>query len=200
MAVDDLWYLTKRDPGTNVRLPSKRHGRGKRWRVRWVDPGTGEPRTQLFERKVDAERHDASMQADIAHGRYVDPRAGRVTIAGYGAGWRERQLHRDTTADLSDTDLLDAVLRLAAAAGCEMVRVHRSVPRSPPDRAPAVRDPYRSPAATVELVGGLARGCAPGRSIGRLRAPWPAALLRDVADPRRSRRSRRCSSHSGTPR
>ena len=100
MAVDDLWYLTRRDQGTNARLPSKRHGRGKRWRVRWVDPGTGQPRTQLFERKADAERHDASMHADIAHGRYVDPRAGRVTIAEYGAHWRERQLHRDSTADL----------------------------------------------------------------------------------------------------
>ena len=41
MAVDDLWYLRKRDPATGERLPSQRHGRGKRWRVRWIDPETG---------------------------------------------------------------------------------------------------------------------------------------------------------------
>ncbi|WP_165947386.1 transposase family protein [Micromonospora sp. 15K316] len=35
MAVDDLWYLSKRGQD-GKRLPSRRHGQGKRWRVRFI--------------------------------------------------------------------------------------------------------------------------------------------------------------------
>ncbi|HEV3355148.1 MAG TPA: hypothetical protein VG247_00035 [Pseudonocardiaceae bacterium] len=107
MAVDDLWYLRKRDPVTGERLKSKRHGRGKRWRVRWSDPETGEPRAELFERKADADRHDANMQADISRGQYIDPRAGKISIAEYAEGWRNQQLHRVATAAR-----VESVLRL----------------------------------------------------------------------------------------
>ncbi len=100
MAVDDLWYLAKRDPETNERVPSQRHGRGKRWRVRWVDPRTGEHRTESFDRKADAERCDSTRQADISRGSYIDPKAGRITVAEYATTWQEAQLHRDSTADL----------------------------------------------------------------------------------------------------
>lgn len=97
MAVDDLWYLRKRDSITGDRLPSKRHGRGKRWRVRWTDPETGLPVTTLFERKADAERHDANTQADISRGQYIDPRAGKITVGEYADRWRGHQLHRAST-------------------------------------------------------------------------------------------------------
>lgn len=100
MAVDDLWYLSRRDPVTGARQPSLRHGRGKRWRVRWSDPNTGETRAALFERKAEAERHDADMRSDISRGRYIDPRAGRVTVTEYAEQWRAQQLHRDSTADM----------------------------------------------------------------------------------------------------
>lgn len=100
MPVDDLWFLRQRDLTTGERVRSQRYGRGKRWRVRWVDPQTGEPRTEAFERKADAERHDVNMHADISRGQYVDPRAGRVTVAEYAERWRMAQLHRDSTADL----------------------------------------------------------------------------------------------------
>ena len=105
MSVDDLWYLRGKDPATGHRRPSKRYGRGKRWRVRWVDPQTGEPRTELFERKADADRHDVNMHADISRGQYIDPRAGRVTVAEYAETWRTTQLHRDSTADLVERAL-----------------------------------------------------------------------------------------------
>jgi len=100
MAVDDLWYLSRRDPATNDRVPSKRHGRGKRWRVRWTDPRTGEPHTGSFKRKADAERHDVNMHADISRGQYIDPRAGKITVTKYANQWRAMQLHRDSTADM----------------------------------------------------------------------------------------------------
>lgn len=96
MATDDLWYLKKRGPN-GERLPSKRHGRGKRWRVRWVDPETGRERQTLFEKKVDADRQDANMHADISRGQYIDPRSGKVTVAEFAESWRRAQLHRDST-------------------------------------------------------------------------------------------------------
>lgn len=102
MAVDDLWFLRTRDPNSGERLKSKRHGRGKRWRVRWVDPETGKPRTELFERRADAERHDANVHADISRGQYVDPRAGQMTVADFAEQWRRTLLHRGSTAERTE--------------------------------------------------------------------------------------------------
>jgi integrase len=96
MAVDDLWYLTKRGPD-GARLPSKKHGRGKRWRVRWVD-NLGNGRERLFERKADADRYDANVRADLSRGQYIDDRDGRITVAALADRWRADQLHIDSTA------------------------------------------------------------------------------------------------------
>ncbi|MCI2416298.1 site-specific integrase [Saccharopolyspora sp. K220] len=100
MPVDDLWYLRGRDPGTGERIPSKRHGRGKRWRVRWVDPKTGQTQTALFGKRAQAERHDANVHADISRGLYIDPNAGKITVTEYSERWRNDQLHRDSTVVL----------------------------------------------------------------------------------------------------
>lgn len=102
MPIDDLWYLRRNGLESGQRRRSSRYGKGKRWRVRWIDPSTGEPRTQRFERKADAELHDANVHADISQGRYIDPQAGRVTVAEHAAQWRAAQLHRDSTADLAE--------------------------------------------------------------------------------------------------
>lgn len=104
MAVDDLWYLKKRD-ANGKRAPSKRYGRGKRWRVRWTDPDTGDKREELFARKPDAERHDANVRADISRGQYVDPAGGRKTVAEYAEEWRAQQLHRDSTSQRIESAL-----------------------------------------------------------------------------------------------
>ena len=61
MAVDDLWYLTKKDENKK-RIPSARHGRGKRWRVRYTDP-SGQARTRLFTARVDRLRATYSFTA-----------------------------------------------------------------------------------------------------------------------------------------
>jgi integrase len=103
MAVDDLWYLRKRDLATGERLRSQRHGRGKRWRVRWLDPETGHTRTEFFARRTDADRHDANMHADISRGQYVDPRAGRLTVKDFAEQWRRSLLHRGSTAERTES-------------------------------------------------------------------------------------------------
>ena len=122
MPVDDLWYLRRRDPATGERLPSQRHGRGKRWRVRWVDPETGQTRTELFGRRADAERHDANMHADISRGQYVDPREGKLSVAAYAEQWRRTLLHRGPTAERVERVVRRHVVPVLGALPLSQVR------------------------------------------------------------------------------
>jgi integrase len=98
MPVDDLWYLKKKDEKGN-RLPSQRHGRGKRYRVRWVDPESGEDRTRGFDKKKDADQFDANIHADISRGQYIDPTAGKVTLREYSEQWMAQQIHAGSTRE-----------------------------------------------------------------------------------------------------
>lgn len=70
--VEDLWT---RGDGS----PSARHGKGLRWRARWVDP-SGREKTKAFRRKVDAQRHVDSVTTALTTSTYVDPSAGRQTV------------------------------------------------------------------------------------------------------------------------
>ena len=66
----------------------KRRGTGKpaRWQgtYRGAD---GRERTKTFDTKAEAERWVASEQTDMARGRWIDPRSGRVTLRGYADPW-----------------------------------------------------------------------------------------------------------------
>lgn len=97
MPVDDLWFSRRRGQG-DERQPTRRHGRGKRWRVRWTDD-TGRARERLFEKKSAAEAFDAEVRSSVNSGRYIDPSAGKVTVAAYIKQWRATRLHRDSTAE-----------------------------------------------------------------------------------------------------
>ncbi len=96
MAVDDTWFLSKRGPDKE-RVKSAKHGRGKRYRVRYTDD-TGAPKEQMFERKADADRFDANVRADLSRGQYIDPAAGKLTFETYSRRWLSNQVHADTTA------------------------------------------------------------------------------------------------------
>ncbi|TKG67014.1 site-specific integrase [Prauserella endophytica] len=98
MAPQDLWYLKKRGPDKRP-LPSKRHGRGKRWRVTYEDPNTGKPVNEHFDKKTDAETFENNVKADISRGVYVDLDAGKTTVREYAETWRTQQLHRPSTAE-----------------------------------------------------------------------------------------------------
>lgn len=100
MPVDDLWYQSKKG-ADGKRIKSSRYGRGKRYRVRYVDDA-GELRQPLFEKKTDAELFDANVRADVSRGQYINPDAGRTTVREYGARWRAAQMHRDTTVERVD--------------------------------------------------------------------------------------------------
>ena len=103
MAVDDLWYRRERDPGTGERLPfAAARALASVGVSAGFDPETGNTRTELFGRRSDAERHDANMHADISRGQYVDPRAGKLTVADFAEHWRTTLLHRESTAERVD--------------------------------------------------------------------------------------------------
>lgn len=98
MAIDDLWYLTKRDADDN-RIPSKRHGRGKRYRVR-VEGDDGKGPTKSFDKLTDAKRYNNNIHADISRGLYIDPSAGKVTLRQYSEQWIGQQIHAGSTESL----------------------------------------------------------------------------------------------------
>src|SRR5215469_4873661 len=81
--VQDRWYR----PGPDGRLrPTPRHGQGKRWRARYLDPDGGE-RSRSFARKADAENFLTTTGADMLRGTYLDPDAGKITVRRYAEQW-----------------------------------------------------------------------------------------------------------------
>lgn len=63
-----------------------RHGKGRRWRARYLTPD-GDERSRSFDRKLDAERFLTKVENSKNEGTYRDPDAGRVTLRKYAAGW-----------------------------------------------------------------------------------------------------------------
>jgi integrase len=80
--VDDLWLKGPK----GARVPSERHGRGKRYRVRYIDD-KGQPKQRLFAKKREADEFDAEVRSSVLKGTYVDPNAGKLTVREYGRTW-----------------------------------------------------------------------------------------------------------------
>ena len=76
------------------------------WRVRYREP-SGVERSKHFDRKGDAERFRATVQADLLRGTYLDPDAGKVTFAEFAEQWLAGQ-----TVDPSTSQALEVRLRV----------------------------------------------------------------------------------------
>jgi hypothetical protein len=57
--------------------------RDGRWRARWREHPDGPQRSQLFARKVDAERQLDIIRGDLTRDTYIDPKKGRVTFKAF---------------------------------------------------------------------------------------------------------------------
>jgi integrase len=92
--VADRWNKTVRDAdGTTRTVPSKEHGRGLRWRARYVDDA-GTERNKAFRTKTAAQQWlDDEITPSLATGTYVVPEAGRVTVAAVYTSWAAAQAH-----------------------------------------------------------------------------------------------------------
>ncbi|MEO6086063.1 MAG: tyrosine-type recombinase/integrase [Umezawaea sp.] len=100
MAPKDLWHKThKTADGKTEKVRSKRYGRGSRWRVSFVNPETGLPATQAFDRFTDATTFENNIKADISRGQFVDPVVGRQLVRDYAEAWRLDQLHSPRTRE-----------------------------------------------------------------------------------------------------
>jgi integrase len=98
MTVDDLWFLKAKKDENGERIPSKRYGRGKRYRVRYTDPD-GNPKTKLYAKKGDAERADLDLRSKVLAGTYIDPSAGRQALRPYAEAWLAAQTFDETSRE-----------------------------------------------------------------------------------------------------
>ncbi len=72
--------------------------RNGRWQAAYRDPDQRE-RTRTFDRKQDAERWLAVVQADMLRGAWVDPTAGQETFGSYAERWLATRIWRPSTLD-----------------------------------------------------------------------------------------------------
>lgn len=82
-----VWCTDKthaKTPGTLV--CTKLHGRGRRWRARWVDHD-GQERTKAFDNKADAQRHIDSVTTSLGSGTYADPQRSAETFGTVAEAW-----------------------------------------------------------------------------------------------------------------
>jgi len=93
--VEDRWYKTVR----GERIKTARHGSGRRWRARYLNPD-GDERSRSFDRKLDAERFLAEVEHSKIAGSYRDPDAGRVTLRKYSAQWVEAYPAESTRGEI----------------------------------------------------------------------------------------------------
>ncbi|NKY56973.1 tyrosine-type recombinase/integrase [Nocardia flavorosea] len=85
--VEDLWTKDERqEDGTVRRVPSKLHGKGKRWRARYVD-SAGKEHSKRFARKPDAQAWLDGQTAAVVTGRHAPPAAGRTTVGVVAQAW-----------------------------------------------------------------------------------------------------------------
>jgi integrase len=82
--VQDLWIA----PGPRGGKPRRtaRYGTGRRWKARWTDPD-GQEKSQSFAKKGDAENFLTEVGHSMNHGAYIDPDAGRITLAKRAPYW-----------------------------------------------------------------------------------------------------------------
>jgi integrase len=88
----DRWHKKKGTALCEHKLfPSAKHGRGRRWAVRWYDPNTGEQEELLFDTKPAAKRQLNKVGESIDSGRYIAPKDGQVKVGVVAQRWLENR-------------------------------------------------------------------------------------------------------------
>lgn len=64
--------------------------RGKRWQATYRG-ADGRERTKTFDTKMEGDRWVAGEMADMARGRWIDPRLGRITLREYADSWLDQR-------------------------------------------------------------------------------------------------------------
>ena len=105
--VRDLWFKSAKDSrGRPAKVPTARHGQGKRWLACWTGQD-GREATKAFDVKTQASSYATRMEADRLRGTYVDPKQGQQRLREYGEEkWLPSQLHlRPNSVELYEQHL-----------------------------------------------------------------------------------------------
>jgi integrase len=95
--VKDLWFSEVKDPSDptgerKVKQKTKRHPerggnpKAKRWLAVWIG-SDGKEATKAFAKKVDADNHSTTQEADVLRRTYIDPKDAKITVEAWCATW-----------------------------------------------------------------------------------------------------------------
>jgi integrase len=108
---EDRWFITAEGPdGKPVKRRTARHGKGRRWRARYLDPD-GKERSRSFHTKIQAEKFLTEIEHAKIAGTYRDPDAGRITLRKYVTQtWLPAQGFDPVTREAVESRLANHVL------------------------------------------------------------------------------------------
>jgi hypothetical protein len=93
--IQDRWYKEVPDLeriGTRIRVPTVLHGKGLRYKVRYIDPDGQERSKSYPDKKLkDARAFLAKVETDKLSGDYIGPEAGKATLREYCDNWLKGQ-------------------------------------------------------------------------------------------------------------
>jgi integrase len=108
--VEDRWTKTVHDEhGTTQTVPSANHGKGLRWRARYVDD-QGREHAKGFGRKVDAQNWLNRQVSDHVTGTWTDPALAAVTFGAMAERWLSTKATRSAKTVAGYRSLLDTVV------------------------------------------------------------------------------------------
>jgi integrase len=101
--VQDTWYRTVIDAATGKQIREKTglHGKGQRYRVRYLDPD-GVERSKSFpdRQKKAADDFLVSTENDKRRGTYINPNAGTLSFRAYAEAWLESQTFEESSREV----------------------------------------------------------------------------------------------------
>jgi len=111
--VQDRWYRPARDKeagkpilnarGKPVLEKTELHGKGMRYKVRYLDPDGNEKSRSYPDRcRKQAEDFLRDVESDLRQGSYINPDAGRITFKSYAEKWLDGQTFDETTREITE--------------------------------------------------------------------------------------------------
>jgi integrase len=108
--IEDRWTKTIRDAEGNTQtVPSANHGKGSRWRARYVDD-QGREHEKNFGRKIDAQQWLNKQVSDQVTGTWTDPALSGVTFGAMAERWLSTKATRSAKTIAGYRSLLDTVV------------------------------------------------------------------------------------------
>lgn len=95
--------------GTTQTVPSANHGKGSRWRARYVDD-QGHEHAKSFSRKTDAQGWLNQQVSDQVTGTWTDPAMAAVTFGVITDKWLTTKAHRSAKTVAGYRSLLDTIV------------------------------------------------------------------------------------------